>query len=61
MSSFVNKIKSIDIFGYRVQLNIDSKNNTHKTWCGVLVTLVYILLVALIILGCTRESLPIVA
>ena len=43
--------KNLDAFGHPVRLNFDQKGNTHRTLCGALVTVLFVVIAIAIILG----------
>lgn len=36
--------KSLDIFGHPIKLEFDKKGSTHKTCCGSIATIVFVLI-----------------
>lgn len=54
---FLERMKALDIFGYRVTLYVDKKNYTHKTICGSFASIIYLTFVAIIFFFLTEHAL----
>ena len=49
--TFSRFFKDLDLFGYPVQLNFDEKGATHRTCCGGVSSIVFMILVVVVILS----------
>jgi|APSaa5957512535_1039671.scaffolds.fasta_scaffold916434_1 hypothetical protein len=46
-------LRSLDMFGHKVQLNVDQENKTHKTFAGACLSIIYTFIVVGLIGFCT--------
>jgi hypothetical protein len=52
----LERIKRIDLFGYKVNFNVDKYNYTHKTFCGAFASVVYVFLLVVIFFFLTQHA-----
>jgi len=53
----VDVFKTLDIFGYRAEIQIAKGQRVHKTVCGAVSTIIYLALAALLLYECGFELL----
>jgi hypothetical protein len=54
--SFLERLKAIDVFGYKVTLLVDKQNSTHRTYCGAVASVIYIVLCVFIFFFLTEHA-----